>query len=211
MADKPYRVLIKGKPVGNWKANVNGKVVDLGEGDALSADQAFDRASRLTEQSSAPTGPTIGKLFEAASNGGQVSPKPEVQEDTKSKPGELRKEGLAELSPALLKKFRETFAAAIADGNYSLDRALIGIFGYIPPNIPEDSKALLKIGWELACQKYFTDGVPPPWIVILFANVQIIAKLADGSKKKPTPEEKAKDGKPGTTTGNPNDNDLPEG
>lgn len=192
---KPFRVLIKGKPTGNWKANINGKVVDLGEGDTLGAEEAYAKAAAL-ETPVGEAGPTVGDIIDRATGDAPAgAPKSEPKE--KSAPGTLRAGGLEELSPALLKKFRETFAAAIADGNYSLDRALIGVFGYIPPNIPEDSKALLKIGWELACQKYFTDGVPPPWIVILFANVQIIAKLADGATKKPA--EKV-DENAGTTT-----------
>jgi hypothetical protein len=182
---KPFRVLIKGKPVGNWKANINGKVCDLGEGDTLDATQAFEKAQAL-ESPAGQAGPTVANILGAAASNASPAADPEPKE--RQAPGTIRAGGLEELSPALLKKFRETFAAAIADGNYSLDRALIGVFGYVPPNIPEDNKALLKIGWELACQKYFTDGVPPPWIVILFANVQILAKLADGAVKKPEPK-----------------------
>jgi hypothetical protein len=194
MIIKPFQLKIGGKTSG-WRALVNGKVADLGDKDATE-EQAQQKLNELIAKGDqTPTGPTIGQIADkvgipvtkAKETPTFSSPKEPEPSDDKARPGEIRKNGLADLSPALLKKFRETFAASVADANYSADKALFSIFGYAVEDIPEETKGLLKIGWELACQQYFVDGVPPPWVIILFANAQIIIKLAANAKeKKPT-------------------------
>ena len=47
-----------------------------------------------------------------------------------------------------------------------------------------DQYMLLSAGWELACEQYFVNGVPPPWIIILLGNALCFANLAEGSKPK---------------------------
>ena len=186
---KPFQLKVGGK-VSGWRAIINGKVADVGDkGDTEEQAQAkVDKIIADADKPNAPTGPTIGKLadmagFPITKESDKDTPEA-TKESDKPKPGEIRKNGLADLSPALLKKFRETFAASIADANYSADKALFSILGYSVDDIPEDTKALLKIGWELACQQYFVDGVPPPCVIILFANTQIIARQAATAKEK---------------------------
>jgi len=184
---KPFQLKVGGK-VSGWRAIINGKVADVGDkGDT--EEQAQAKVDKILESANKPEPsgfPTIGELADKAEipltkEAGKDAP---AKESDKPKPGEIRKNGLADLPSALLKKFRETFAASIADANYSADKALFSIFGYSVDDIPEDTKSLLKIGWELACQQYFVDGVPPPWVIILFANAQIIARLASTAKEK---------------------------
>lgn len=203
MTLKPFQLRIGGKP-GAWKAMIDGKVLDLGDS-SLTPDQAQAKLDAAMAKKDSPSmGPTVGDIAEKAGIPITKSAPPKSTDDKPSepKPGEIRPNGLADLSPALLKKFRETFAASIADANYSVDKALFSIFGYAVNDIPEDSKALLKIGWELACQQYFVDGVPPPWVIILFANAQIVARLAATAKDKNAPKEKSneRDEKPGDRT-----------
>lgn len=194
MTIKPFQLKIGGKSSG-WRAIINGKVAEVGDKDATE-EQAQRKVEEIIKQGegTGTTGPTIGQIAEKAgipvtksqgtSDVSSPQSAPSKEADEKAKPGDIRKNGLADLSPALLKKFRETFAASIADANYSVDKALFSFFGYAVEDIPEDTKALLKIGWELACQQYFVDGVPPPWVIILFANAQIMTKLATTAKEK---------------------------
>jgi hypothetical protein len=189
MTLKPFQLKIGGK-VSGWRAIINGKVADVGDkGDTEEQAQSkVDKIIAEADKPNTPTGPTIGKLADMAGfpitkeadKGAPEAPK----EADKPKPGEFRKNGLGELPAALLKKFRETFAASLSDANYTVDKAMFSIFGYSVDDIPEDTKTLLKIGWELACQQYFVDGVPPPWVIILFGNVQIFTKLASTAKEK---------------------------
>jgi hypothetical protein len=194
MTIKPFQLKIGGKTSG-WRAMVNGKVAELGDKDATE-EQAQKKLDEIIAKGGQPesTGPTIGQIADKVGinltkekdSPTFTSPTTSPKKDEEAKPGDIRKNGLADLSPALLKKFRETFAASIADANYSVDKALFSFFGYAVDDIPEDTKALLKIGWELACQQYFVDGVPPPWVIILFANAQIMTKLATTAKEKKT-------------------------
>jgi hypothetical protein len=190
---KPFEFRVGGKSMG-WRAIVNGKVVDLGDSSISEAD-----AQSKLDRIAAPKGPTIGEIAEKVANPTKdEAPKKDIEPKETPKPGEFRKNGLAELSPALLKKFRETFAAAASDMNYNADKAMFAIFGYDVEDIPEESKLLLKVGWELACQQWFVDGVPPPFVVILFANAQIVIKLAGTARDKnarPKREENAADDK----------------
>jgi hypothetical protein len=107
----------------------------------------------------------------------------------KPKPGELRKNGLAELSPAKLTAFKQQIASAIAGGNVSLDRALVAIFRDKVPHLAPEQYMLLSTGWELACEQYFVNGVPPWWIIVLLGNATVCASLYEKSEPKPPEDE----------------------
>jgi hypothetical protein len=117
----------------------------------------------------------------------------------KPKPGEIRKNGLAELTPARLKAFRDQVAFAIASGNVSLDRALVSIFRDKVPLLAPEQHLLLSTGWELACEQYFVNGVPPAWIIILLGNAMVCTALYEKSEPKKEEELPKHDG----TIGNP--------
>jgi hypothetical protein len=112
----------------------------------------------------------------------------------KPKPGEIRKNGLAELTPARLKAFRDQVAFAIASGNVSLDRALVSIFRDKVPILAPEQHLLLSTGWELACEQYFVNGVPPAWIIILLGNAMVCTALYEQSEPKKEEELPKHDG-----------------
>jgi hypothetical protein len=97
---------------------------------------------------------SIGDLLKKSEATAQAAPslsidsKPTVSPTDKPKTGEVRTGGLAELSPAKVKAFREAVASAIASGNVSFDRAIVSIFRDKVPIIPPEQYLLLSTGWE---------------------------------------------------------------
>ena len=191
----PFRTK-KGEVWSPWKALVGGKLLELGPGDTMTQEEAQTALLKLIPDIPAPKKTSSGdaskttatvesqsldSIFSTATDG---SSKPE-----KPKPGELRKNGLAELSPAKLQKFRDQVAGAIATGNVSLDRALVSIFRDKVPILAPEQYMLLSSGWELACEQYFVNGVPPAWIIILLGNALVCTSLYEKSQPKPEPKE----------------------
>jgi hypothetical protein len=206
-APVPFRTK-KGEEFSAWKAVVQGKIVELAPNTATQE----EATAKLT-----PLLPTISpKEPQRKTNISSLfgSSVPTVQEvptnstdskDTsgpisdKPKPGEIRKNGLAELTPARLKAFRDQVAFAIASGNVSLDRALVSIFRDKVPLLAPEQHLLLSTGWELACEQYFVNGVPPAWIIILLGNAMVCTALYEKSEPKKEEELPKHDG----TIGNP--------
>jgi hypothetical protein len=60
---------------------------------------------------------------------------------------------------------------------------------------------LLSSGWELACEQYFVNGVPPAWIIILLGNAMVVTGLYEKSELKQKPKEED-DGKSTSNPGN---------
>ena len=188
----PFRTK-KGEIYSHWKAVIPGKgLVDLGES-TLTQEEAARQLSTLMPTVSTTKQETktsiLGSLFkkaESADSTDSSTPSPDSMKTKpeKPKPGELRKNGLAELSPDRLRKFRETIANAIAIGNVSLDRALISIFRDNVPHLDPQQYMLLSTGWELACEEYFVNGVPPAWIIVLLGNALVGTALVEASKPK---------------------------
>jgi hypothetical protein len=126
-------------------------------------------------------------IFETSStNSG--SEKDAQEKDAKPVTGDINKAGLAGFSTAKIGKFREAVASAIATGNVSLDRFLVGYFRDDVPVLARDQYVLLSSGWELACEQYFVNGVPPAWIIILLGNALALTNLVEGSKPKKVEE-----------------------
>lgn len=201
-APVPFRTK-KGEEFSAWKAVVQGKIVELAPNTATQE----EATAKLT-----PLLPTISpKEPQRKTNISSLfgSSVPTVQEvptnstdskDTsgpisdKPKPGEIRKNGLAELTPARLKAFRDQVAFAIASGNVSLDRALVSIFRDKVPILAPEQHLLLSTGWELACEQYFVNGVPPAWIIILLGNAMVCTALYEKSEPKKEEELPKHDG-----------------
>jgi hypothetical protein len=191
----PFRTK-KGEVWSPWKALVGGKLLELGPGDTMTQEEAQTALLKIIPDIPLPKKTTLGDtsktteipaspFFDSTSlPATDASGKPE-----KPKPGEFRKNGLAELSPAKLQKFRDQVAGAIATGNVSLDRALVSIFRDKVPILAPEQYMLLSSGWELACEQYFVNGVPPAWIIILLGNALVCTSLYERSDPKPEPKE----------------------
>jgi hypothetical protein len=191
-----------------WKAVVNGKTVEL-VGKECTREEAVAALSKIVPPTPSSSKKTtiIGNLFKStaktpdspASTSFDSTLSTSAKTDEKPKPGELRKEGLSELSTAKVAKFRGVIASAIASGNVSLDRALVSIFRDEVPILAPEQHMLLSAGWELACEQYFVDGLPPPWIVILLGNAMVASALVEKSKPKKEEEPPKHDATIGAT------------
>ena len=199
----PFRTKKKGEESGPWKAIIPGKgIVELGSPDEgvtkesatvalqtmlASMPQPQKRARVEVPLSILETNKASKSIFETSStNSG--SEKDAQEKDAKPVTGDINKSGLAGFSNAKIGKFREAVASAIATGNVSLDRFLVGYFRDDVPILRPDQFALLSAGWELACEQYFVNGVPPAWIIILLGNALAFTNLVEGSKPKKVEE-----------------------
>jgi hypothetical protein len=206
-APVPFRTK-KGEEFSAWKAVVQGKIVELAPNTATQEEATAKLTPLLpTISPKEPQRKTnISSLFGSSVPTVQEEPINSIaSKDTsgpisdKPKPGEIRKNGLAELTPARLKAFRDQVAFAIASGNVSLDRALVSIFRDKVPLLAPEQHLLLSTGWELACEQYFVNGVPPAWIIILLGNAMVCTALYEKSEPKKEEELPKHDG----TIGNP--------
>jgi hypothetical protein len=187
----PFRIK-KGDVWGPWKAIVGGKTVELANAESTKED-ADAALARLIPSSPTTEKPkpknTLGALLNTESNPelqstNSADSTPSSTPTEKPKPGELRKNGLSELTPARLAKFREQVAFAISSGNVTLDRALVSIFRDKVPVLAPEQYMLLATGWELACEQYFVNGVPPAWVIILLGNALVCTALVEKSEPK---------------------------
>ena len=184
----PFRTK-KGDDFSPWKAVVNGKIVELAPNTATQEEASAKLSPMIPSVPAKPEkrSTSITDLFGKSAATQQAEPslstdsKPSISED-KPKPGEIRKNGLADLSPVRLKAFRDQVAFAIASGNVSLDRALVSIFRDKVPILAPEQYLLLSTGWELACEQYFVNGVPPAWIIILLGNAMVCTSLYEKSE-----------------------------
>ena len=199
-APAPFRTK-KGETWSPWKAVVNGKTVELASAESTKEDADAALTKLVPSTNSQPKKTTIiSDLFKSTEKtaASPISPSSDSTNSTtpteKPKTGELRKEGLSELSAAKVAKFRGVIANALASGNVSLDRALVSIFRDKVPILAPEQYLLLSAGWELACEQYFVDGLPPPWVVILLGNVMITTALYEKSEAKKEEEPPKHDG-----------------
>jgi hypothetical protein len=205
----PFRTK-KGEEFSPWKAVVNGKIIELAPSSATQ-EEASTKLEPLLP--SLPTVekkkmPSLGDLFKksettplaepslSTDSKGSASPTKSDDKDPTGRPktGELRKNGLSDLAPAKLKAFREQIAFALSSGNVSLDRALVSIFRDKVPFLAPEQHLLLSTGWELACEQYFVNGVPPAWIIILLGNAMVCTSLYEKSEPKKEEEPPKHDG-----------------
>jgi hypothetical protein len=197
----PFRTK-KGEVYSPWKALVNGKAVELApntstQEEASAALAKLIPAAPMTEpKKTASIGDLLKKSEATAQAGPSLSTASTATAGSGDKPktGEVRSGGLAELSPAKVKAFREAVASAIASGNVSLDRAIVSIFRDKVPIIPPEQYLLLSTGWELACEQYFVNGLPPAWVVILLGNAMVCTSLVEKSEPKKEEEPPLHDG-----------------
>jgi hypothetical protein len=187
----PFHVKNKKGEFGPWYILIKGKglvQVAAPEDDLPAAELAT--AEYMTQLAKEPPAPDVPR----GTSDDAAEPKPE--KPPKPKTGELRQNGLADLSNEKVKKFREQIAAALAKGNVTLDRLLVSLYRDNVPVLAPDAYLLLQSGWELACEQYFVNGVPPAWLMIVFGNVVSLTVLYEASDpKKEEPDE------PSTKTG----------
>jgi hypothetical protein len=209
----PFRTK-KGEEYSPWKAVIDGKTIELASNSAT-IEEAKAKLATLTptmtteekpQQKNRITLPGSLKIQELTPEQGSIpsidSKNSSTPSEEKPKPGELRKNGLADLSPARLKAFRDQVAFAIASGNVSLDRALVSIFRDKVPFLTPDQHMLLSTGWELACEQYFVNGVPPAWVIILLGNAMVCTALVEKSEPKKEELLPSNDGTVGPATSN---------
>jgi hypothetical protein len=208
----PFRTK-KGEEFSPWKAVVNGKTIELAPASATQEEASVKLAPMIPQLPVMPTkkSVTLGDLFK---NSGQTQQaEPSLSTDSipsttteKTKPGELRKNGLSELGAVKLKAFREQIGFAVASGNVSIDRAIIGVFRDKVPMLAPEQHLLLSTGWELLIQEYFGDGVPPPWLIILLGNMMVCTALYEKSEPKKEEALPTNDGTIGNSTDRPKPN-----
>lgn len=190
----PFRRKKKGVDDGPWISVVPGRgIVELGNPDeGVTREQAAAKLQEIVASLPSPPkksrtpsiedlSPNTERTAETNSSSEQPSP---VSSNEKPVTGQFNGKGLASLSSAKVAKFREVVASAIAQGNVSLDRFLLSMFRDKVPRLSPDQYMLLSSGWELACEQYFVNGVPPAWVIILLGNVLCVTKMAEGSEPK---------------------------
>jgi hypothetical protein len=204
----PFRTK-KGEEFSPWKAVVNGKTLELAPNTATQEEASAKLAPLI------PAAPTvqpkksisISSLFQTSDKTAPAAPslstdsKPSVSPNEKPKTGELRKEGLSDLSTAKVTAFRKIVSGQVASANVSIDRALVSMFRDKVPILAPEQYMLLSAGWELMCEQYFVDGLPPAWFVILLGNAMICTNLYEKSEPKKEEELPKHDG----SIGNPAD------
>lgn len=193
----PFRTK-KGEDFSPWKAVIDGKTIELAPKDST-LEEAKSKLMTLiptlatdSKESQKQNKQSLTGLLKSSETSQEqkstsftdLNTSTQESSDEKPKPGELRKNGLADLSPARLKAFRDQVAFAIASGNVSLDRALVSIFRDKVPFLAPEQYLLLSTGWELACEQYFVNGVPPAWIIILLGNAMVCTTLFEKSEPK---------------------------
>ena len=178
----PFHVKNKKGEFGPWYILVKGRgLVQVAQPEDELSTAESAATEYMTRLASEPPIPT-GDVPRGTSDDGSGEPKPE--KPTKPKTGEVRQNGLADLSNEKVKKFREQIAGALAKGNVSLDRMLVSLFRDNVPVLTPDAYLLLQSGWELACEQYFVNGVPPAWLLILLGNAVSITVLYEKSEPK---------------------------
>jgi hypothetical protein len=200
-APVPFRTK-KGEEFSPWKAVVNGKTVELAPNTATQEEASGKLALLIPVSIVTPIKKTlsIDSLFKTSDK--IAPPVPSLSTASissatpseKPKTAELRKEGLSELSTAKVTAFRKIVAQQIASGNVSLDRALVSIFRDKVPILTPEQHLLLSSGWELMCEQYFVDGLPPAWVVILLGNFMVCTALYEKSEPKKEEELPTNDG-----------------
>ena len=206
----PFRTK-KGEEFSPWKAVVNGKTVEL----APHAATQEEATAKLTAMipASTPSQPKKTLSIESLFKKSDLTAPPALLLSTDSKPstspaekpktGELRKEGLSDLSTAKVTAFRKIVAGQVASANVSLDRALVSLFRDKVPILAPEQYLLLSAGWELMCEQYFVDGLPPAWFVILLGNAMICTNLYEKSEPKKEEELPKHDGSIGNPRNKP--------
>jgi len=195
----PFRRAKKGVPEGPWITIIPGRgVIDLGDAETTTKEQASEKLAEVLASLPTPelkknsnsqqTLPTMDQskgplsTSEGASQDSKIVDKPKTGDF-------MGGAGLAAMPKAKLEQFQKVISASLAAGNVSVDRLLVSMFRDEVPLLAPSEYLLLQTGWELACQQYFKDGVPPAWIIILLGNVMLVGTLAERSKPKKVEQE----------------------
>jgi hypothetical protein len=195
----PFRRAKKGVPDGPWITIIPGKgVIELGDPETTTKEQASAKLAEFLTSLPTPEpkrnqslpqtsqNMELSKVLTSTSEGASTDSKTA----DKPKTGDfMYGSGLAAMPKAKLEAFQKVIAQSLASGNVSVDRLLVSLFRDDVPLLAPNEYLLLQTGWELACQQYFKDGVPPAWIIILLGNVMLVGTLAERSQPKKVEQE----------------------
>lgn len=190
----------KGVSSGNYKYmdETNGKIINTGTDDKELATKFMlekglkveitnpsfaDLATAIS--SSTTTAPTIPSTITTATIPDEIIPsEPKATKAEKPAPGTIRKNGLSELSPAKIGKLKEALASIVASGNIDAIRLSFSLLGFETADLDPNGQALLSLGWEAQLEELFVNGLPPPWLILIIANITLCVKLGLSAKIK---------------------------
>ena len=217
-----FRSIRKGVECGAYKYmdEVSGKIVSTGTEDKDLALQFMsskglqsevtrpsfaDLASALTSPPNPPTPnptpkqPIPGTPTPSPAIPNYISPSESPTKPEKPGPGTIRKNGLSELSPSKIAKLKESLAAIVASGNIDAIRLAFSFMGLETADLDPNGQALLGLGWEAQLEELFVNGLPPPWLILIIANITLTVKLGLSAKSKnatPVPQIRTANGNP---------------
>ena len=191
----------KGVPSGNYKYmdESSGKIINTGTDDKelaikfmqekglgveLSTPSFADLANAISSTVS-PT-PTIPLSPPPSINADTIIPPDSHEKSKKPAPGTIRKNGLSELSPSKIAKLKEALASIISSGNIDAIRLSFSLLGYETADLDPNGQALLGLGWEAQLEELFVNGLPPPWLILIIANITLTVKLGLSARAKGT-------------------------
>ena len=140
--------------------------------------------SSPTPEQSSPSTPTPSPSIPDYIPPSEAPTKPEGLRPEKPRPGTIRKNGLAELSPSKIAKLKESLAAIVASGNIDAIRLAFSFMGLETADLDPNGQALLGLGWEAQLEELFVNGLPPPWLILIIANITLTVKLGLSAKSK---------------------------
>ncbi len=213
-----FRSIRKGVECGSYKYmdEVSGKIVSTGTEDKDLALQ-FMSSKGLQSEVTRPSFADLASALTPSPNPtpeqpshGTPTPSPAIPDfifpateaptkPEKPRPGTIRKNGLAELSPSKIAKLKESLAAIVASGNIDAIRLAFSFMGLETADLDPNGQALLGLGWEAQLEELFVNGLPPPWLILIIANITLTVKLGLSAKSKnatPVPQIRTANGNP---------------
>ena len=106
------------------------------------------------------------------------------EKSEKPKPGSIRKNGLAELAPHKITKLKEALGGIVASGNIDAIRLVYSLINMDTAELDPNGQALLGLGWEAQLEELFVGGLPPPWLILIIANITLMVKVGLSAKAK---------------------------
>lgn len=195
------RSIRKGVECGNYKFfdEASGKNVDTGTSDKDLATQYMEGRGIKVEMAR-PSFADLAKSLDSTTQSTSSNQSPTIPDAVippdkspslatqtkpeKASPGTIRKNGLSELSPSKIAKLKESLAAIVSSGNIDAIRLTFSLLGFETADLDPNGQALLGLGWEAQLEELFVGGLPPPWLILLIANITLTVKLGLSAKEK---------------------------
>ena len=208
---KLYRVPDVNGKLGNWQyfSERDGVIIDAGPDEDIAQTLAGGEGQVTIADALEASKPTLLEQDKAkATNEGESTAKREKQETdglaesradnrpstvalvpTDAKTNEPKKR--PPISPQFLRKIKERAASGSAEIGVELERYIIARFGFTTEELDDDDPdvELLKLGWELQWEYWLAGKEPPAWVLILFGQVCVTARLIASAKRLPKKEE----------------------